>query len=221
MLQGGSSFSDEARRAAAETQRRVRDFVEEQRVAERLRAAADNLQQTVERTARRLDETYELRARAEGAAAAVEREAQRLESKTGVWRKLRAVAKDFVRTWPARRRRLQNFLNTPLGAAALFLVFFLLLRTGWFWRLLSWLFLLSWLAPLALLPLVARQQQEAVERLRRQQEEEMRRRQNPFANVEDLLAGRFRGTRRGGPGGGAAAGDVIDVSYTTVDDDRK
>lgn len=102
-----------------------------------------------------------------------------------------------------------------------------LVPAGLFWRLLSWFFLLTWLAPLLLLPLIQRQQAAQAERVRQAYEEELRRQQrarSPFGSSMDDLFGNLRGQQqrqqRGGRGGVGGDGPVIDVSWSTIDDDK-
>ena len=85
-------------------------------------------------------------------------------------------------------------------------------------------FLLSWLAPLILYPIIAKAAAEEAERRQRAAQEEARRAANPFAGVEDLFSSfkRQGSGGRGGVGGRGegAAGQTIDISFEVLDDDK-
>ena len=106
-------------------------------------------------------------------------------------------------------------------------IFYALLSTGLFIKLLNLLFILSFLAPLLLAPFAAQINARVAEEMQRQAEQaERQRQQQQFRSAVDNLFGGFgrgRGQQAGGSGGRRSeggAGTTIDVEYELLDDSK-
>lgn len=83
----------------------------------------------------------------ESAWESVAKKAQEVDAQLGVSRKSRQVTEDFLRTWPSTKLQIRDFFQSPLGKVTMIAVIYLALQSGFFWSLLSWAVILSFVAP--------------------------------------------------------------------------
>ncbi|KAK9839876.1 hypothetical protein WJX81_007992 [Elliptochloris bilobata] len=144
-----------------------------------------------------------------------------LDSRLGLRRRARTVAEDARRSWPKWRRQYKDFSGTPLGRAAFLTGIFLLFYTGIAFRLLNMLFLLWWIGPLIVLPLLQAASRKAVADAQKREAAAAAAARNPWSAFGRRAGGQAPGGGSGRPGGGPARqeGPVIDAEWTTIDDD--
>ncbi|CAL5220568.1 g2606 [Coccomyxa viridis] len=196
----------------------------------------------VKRAASGVNSRFDVSGKASRAAHGVKEQAEAVEYKLGLKRKLRIFAEDTQRRLPKWRKQYAAFSKTTAGQAAFFAGLFVLCYTGLLFRLLNLLFILWWLAPLVILPLLNAASRQASAQARESQAKRQAR-QNPFFSAfaqaqqqqqrqrqQQQRGARSPGFGAGGPGSGAGRagfgsrgasdeGPVIDVEYSTVDED--
>jgi hypothetical protein len=175
--------------------------------------AATTAADALSRAAASLDATLHLRARAAAASAATAAAAREADEKFGLTAKGRRVAEDAARAAPRYLSRVRAFLSGPGGPPTFAAVVIGLAWVGWLGRILNFLVLLWWAAPLLGLPVAA-----AAARARAAEAEaaqaRARARANPFAGWPGFGGG---GGQAGGRSKAPPKGDVIDVEYDILD----
>lgn len=197
-----SELEEQARRAA------------QKGIAGAQKAAAE-LQDSAQRTWRKLDAEYALTEKAQKTARRLEEQAREVDQTWNVRRRLRSSVDHAQRMWPVWSRNLDAFSATWYGKSTILFVLLAVLSSSWFWKLFNLILILWWLAiPLAAM-VVGSAQRQATERAAAAEAQEQQRRQNPFAN---MFRQRGPGSSRAGPVG-PQSGPVIDADYVVLSDD--
>ncbi|CAL8464345.1 g3880 [Coccomyxa elongata] len=193
------------------------------------RAATKTLKQTAEvvgdnvrRVAGDVDSRFDVSGKASKAAQGVKEQASAVDERFGVKRKIRNLADDAVRRYPMWKRQYAEFSKTTAGQIVFFAAFFFVCYSGLIWRILNLLFILWWIAPLFVLPAINYLNKKAAEEMAARQQAQQRAAQNPFFGAFNRAQARQQGTPRPGRGaapGGRSDGPVIDVEYSTLDDE--
>eukprot|EP00249_Psilotum_nudum_P004923 c18424_g1_i1 orf=89-994(+) len=106
----------------------------------------EELSYDVRKGAEKWERRYRISRRAQQALEFTAEKLRNVDQQFGIGQKARIASLDFRRNFPTYQRRLDRFLQTPLGKAFSTLVFLWLVLSGWLFRI---IFFSMWILPLA------------------------------------------------------------------------
>ncbi|KAJ8772044.1 hypothetical protein K2173_027221 [Erythroxylum novogranatense] len=113
------------------------------------RSVNDGFEQFIfeaKKTAERLDRQYSVSRRISSVTQSASNRAREIDRELEITIRWRAFSMDFSRNWPRYRKRLSDFLDTPLGRSFATIFFLWFALSGWLFR---FLIFATWILPFA------------------------------------------------------------------------
>ncbi|KAL3143053.1 hypothetical protein ABBQ38_003328 [Trebouxia sp. C0009 RCD-2024] len=190
--------------------------------SKRVKATFKSVSAGVKKRAGQVNERFDLSGRAQQTADRLKEQLEDVDEKLQLRRKARNTLLDVRRQLPQWRRQYGTFSKTLPGQIFQFALVVWFFRSGLFFKLLNFVFVLFWIVPLILVPLARKYGRQAAARQQQAQQQTQQQAQNPF--------NRFAGFQRPpqqsaankpqtyGQAYGQQDGPIIDAEWTTIDE---
>eukprot|EP00873_Tetraselmis_striata_P029824 jgi/Tetstr1/450088/TSEL_037134.t1 len=114
--------------------------------SQNLKQKYEEVEDNVKRAAREANRKFDVGGKASAAYSSVKDSVETADQKLGLSKRLQLLLSDLRRNWPAIQRNVAAFFRSPIGKITFFVGLYYALVSGWLLKIVSYVFLLLWLA---------------------------------------------------------------------------